>query len=99
MKRPNGLDKHGKPMTVKSGVTDVLELLGKGHMLLAYSGGLHALMSGRKLFPRLFQRLEIRLEVLDIASYVSRFQKDDGSLDRVAIVQDFETRRDRYCKK
>ena len=41
MMRKNGLDKHGKPMTVKSGIAEVLDSVDGGDMLLAYAEGLH----------------------------------------------------------
>ena len=41
MKRANGLDLQGKPMSVRGGIADILNAVKEGRMLLAYSGGLH----------------------------------------------------------
>ena len=41
MKRLNGLDSNGQPMTVRGGIADILETIERGPMLVAYSGGLH----------------------------------------------------------
>ncbi|HEX9163799.1 MAG TPA: 1-acyl-sn-glycerol-3-phosphate acyltransferase, partial [Thermoanaerobaculia bacterium] len=41
MKRANGLDANGNPMTVRGGIADILLAVKEGRMLLAYSGGLH----------------------------------------------------------
>ena len=52
MKRATGLDSEGKPMTVRGGIADILETIGEGRMLLAYSGGLHHVQApGRALSP------------------------------------------------
>ena len=52
MKRATGLDSQGKPMTVRGGIADILETMGEGRMLLAYSGGLHHIqVAGRPLPP------------------------------------------------
>ncbi|MBM4253136.1 MAG: hypothetical protein FJ146_14280 [Deltaproteobacteria bacterium] len=87
MKRPNGLDKHGKPMTVRGGIVDVLQLLGHGKMLIAVSGGLHHL--------RFRKRLQLRLTTVDIAEYLKQFTRD-GQLDGKAIISDLEQIRDEH---
>ena len=69
MKRATGLDSEGKPMTVRGGVADLLETMGEGRMLLAYSGGLHHVQIPGDRFPRLFKTIRLRLEVVDIAAY------------------------------
>ena len=41
MKRANGLDVQGNPMTVRGGIADILLAVKEGRMLVGYSGGLH----------------------------------------------------------
>ena len=41
MMRKVGLDSKGRPMTVRGGVADILDVLSDGRLLLVYSGGLH----------------------------------------------------------
>ena len=68
MKRKNGLDKYGNPLSVKGGRADVLNLMNDGLMLIKYSGGMqHVQAPGR--FPRLFRTIRIRLETQDIQDY------------------------------
>lgn len=96
MKRPDGLDRHGKPMTVKGGVVDAIQLLSRGTMLIAYSGGLHHVQIPGQGFPKLFKTLKIRFEALKIESYLAAFTGSDSAI-RLAIIRDLEARRDRYC--
>jgi hypothetical protein len=95
MMRPDGRDKKGEPMTVKSGIAEVLRSIGPGRMILAYSGGLHHVFPPGARRPRFFQRLRIRIESLDIETYVNDRLADGGSFaDRV--VEDLTRRRDLY---
>jgi hypothetical protein len=99
MKRANGLDSQGKPMTVRGGIADILETMGDGRMLLAYSGGLHHIQVPGQRFPRLFKTIRMRLEVVDIVSYrAARMAEEGGPRGfRRAVAQDLERRRDLYC--
>lgn len=91
MKRLNGLDLHGRPMTVKSGVADILELLEEGRMLIVYSGGLHHIqVPGQKRF-KVFKTLKMNAEILDIKSYKSSFP-EEGIQWKRAVVQDMQRR-------
>lgn len=87
MKRINGLDKHGKPMTVRGGIVDVLQLLGHGKMLITVSGGLH--------FLRFRKRLQLRLTTVDIAAYLRQFT-EAGQVNVKAIINDLERLRDEH---
>ena len=58
MKRANGLDAQGKPMTVRGGIADIVETMGDGRMLLAYSGGLHHIQVPGQGLPRLFKTIQ-----------------------------------------
>lgn len=98
MMRRNGLDKHGRPMTVRGGIADILQGIPQGRMLLAYSGGLHHVQAPGERFPRLFKRLRIRFECVDVAAYRREMLSRDGEKGfRRAVVRDLERRRDRYC--
>ena len=99
MKRANGLDAQGKPMTVRGGIADILETMGDGRMLLAYSGGLHHVQVPGQGLPRLFKTIRMNLEVIDIGPYrEARMQEGGGPRGfRRAVAVDLEKRRDTYC--
>lgn len=98
MKRANGLDSQGKPMTVRGGIADILETMGEGRMLLAYSGGLHHVQIPGQKLPRLFKTLRMRLEVVDIEEFRSARLAEGGHRGfRRAVVNDLGRRRDLYC--
>lgn len=99
MKRANGLDADGKPMTVRGGIADIIETMGSGRMLLAYSGGLHHVQVPGQTVPRLFKRIQMNLEVVDIDSFRAARMEDGGGPRgfRRAVANDLERRRDLYC--
>jgi hypothetical protein len=98
MKRATGLDADGKPMTVRGGIADILETMGEGRMLVAYSGGLHHVHIPGQRFPRLFKTIRLRLEVVDIAAYRDARLAEGGAKGfRRAVVNDLERRRDEVC--
>jgi hypothetical protein len=98
MKRANGLDSEGKPMTVRGGIADILETMGEGRMLIAYSGGLHHVQAPGERFPRLWKTVRMRLEAVDIAGYRDARMAEGGPKGfRRAVVKDLERRRDLYC--
>jgi hypothetical protein len=97
MMRANGLDSQGKPMTVRGGVADILEVIPAGRMLIAYSGGLHHVQipGGR---PKIFKTVRLRVEEVEIAEYRAAIL-DQTSPDgfKKAVIADLERRRDEYC--
>ena len=98
MKRANGLDSEGKPMTVRGGIADILETMGEGRMLIAYSGGLHHVQVPGERFPRLFKTIRLRLEIVDMAAYrAARLEEGGPKGFRRAVVKDLERRRDLFC--
>jgi hypothetical protein len=97
MKRETGLDLHGKPMTVRGGVADILQATKKGRMIIAYSGGLHHVQIPGKV-PRIFKKVRLRVEVLEIEAYMTEIASHGGPEDfKKNVIRDLETRRDRYC--
>lgn len=93
MMRPDGCDKNGAPMNIRPGVADVISALGTGRMILAYSGGLHHVFPPNASRPRVFQPITVKLESLDIASYVAARRAEAMSF-RAAVVRDLTLRRD-----
>jgi hypothetical protein len=97
MKRETGLDLHGKPMTVRGGVADILLAMKQGRMLLAYSGGLHHVQAPGRV-PKVFKTVRLRVEILDIADYIKEMMKDGGPEQfKRNVIRDLEARRDHYC--
>lgn len=98
MKRLNGLDKNGKPMSIKSGVADIIKLLDSGKMLVLYSGGLHHIQSPGSGIPKLFKKVHLKFETFDIEQYkesVIKLKEDDAFAK--AVISDLEIRRDSNC--
>jgi hypothetical protein len=98
MKRANGLDLHGKPMTVRGGIADILLAIKEGRMLLAYSGGLHHVQIPGKL-PRVFKTVRMRIENLEIADYIAEMMRQGGGADafKKTVMKDLDRRRDEYA--
>ncbi|TGL41012.1 hypothetical protein [Leptospira perdikensis] len=96
MKRPNGLDKFGKPMTVRAGIADIIETIDDGIMLLCLSGGLHHVQSPGQLFPRPFKNIYMNFSYIDIKTYKEEFP-DQLRERKFAIVKDLQKRLERDC--
>ncbi len=98
MKRANGLDAQGRPMTVRGGIADILESIGAGRMLLAYSGGLHHVQVPGQRFPRLWKTIRMRMELVDISAYRAALMAAAGPAGfKRAVIADLERRRDLNC--
>jgi hypothetical protein len=97
MKRIDGLDKHGNPMSVKGGVADILSELEKGKLLIAYSGGLHHVQSPGQKIPNIFQKIKITMEELDIKEYKNDHTAENHPEFRKNIINDLEERMKKYC--
>lgn len=95
MMRKDGLDKHGKPMTIKGGVAEILSKLDHGKMLIAYSGGLHHVQAPGDLFPKLFKEIAVGFEQHDIHEYKKSLKGDDF---RVEVINDLEQRKKKQVK-
>jgi hypothetical protein len=95
MKRANGLDSEGRPMTVRGGIADILETIGEGRLLLAYSGGLHHVQVPGQRFPRLWKTIRMNLELVDIGAYRRELMAQAGEAGfKRAVTADLERRRD-----
>ena len=98
MKRRNGLDSKGQPMTIRGGAADLLKNMNSGRMLLAYSGGLHHVQFPSQLFPKLFKTLRMRVESLSIAQYKDLVrQKCRNCSFKYALIKDLQFRLENYC--
>ncbi len=98
MMRPNGLDKHGNPMTIKSGIADIIQKTDGGNMLLAYSGGLHHVQKPGEPFFRLFKKLQMTYERVNIAQYKELLRSEEPGFHR-RVVDDLSERMKRNVPK
>lgn len=98
MKRPNGLDKYGKKMTVRGGVADIIMSMDDGVMLVCLSGGLHHVQAPGQHFPKLFKPISMNMYYLDIKKYKAQFPADFRE-QKLAIVQDLQNRLENDCPK
>ncbi|MGZ5432925.1 MAG: 1-acyl-sn-glycerol-3-phosphate acyltransferase [Thermoanaerobaculia bacterium] len=97
MKRENGLDLNGRPMSVRGGIADILSAVKEGRMLIAYSGGLHHVQVPGKM-PRIFKTVRLRVENLDIAEYIADINRRGGEEEfKKNVMKDLDWRRDRYA--
>lgn len=96
MRRRGGFDKHGRPMTVRGGIADVLERIDEGEMLLVYSEGLHHVHAPGDRFPSLFQEVRCRFEQMPIRRYKELMGSGGPQFIR-NVMHDLESRRDRHC--
>jgi len=97
MKRANGLDLKGNPMTVRGGIADILLAIRSGKMLVAYSGGLHHVQIPGHI-PNVFKTVRMRLEIVDIAPYIEKMMENGGAeAFKKNVMRDLDARRDHYC--
>ncbi|RLE27080.1 MAG: hypothetical protein DRJ65_03875 [Acidobacteria bacterium] len=99
MKRADGLDNTGRPMTMRGGIADILEPLDSGRMLIVYSGGFHHIqVPGQSRWPKLFKTVRGRLELLEIQDYKASVSAASEGLNfRKALIKDLTARRDQHC--
>ncbi|MGZ7031175.1 MAG: hypothetical protein ACXVIJ_04320 [Thermoanaerobaculia bacterium] len=98
MKRANGLDAKGQPMSVRGGIADILLAVKEGRMLLAYSGGLHHVQIPGHTMVRVFETVRMRIENLNIAEYISTMMAKGGPDEfKRHVREDLDRRRDFYC--
>ncbi len=95
MKRRNGLDSSGKPMSIRGGVGDVLNAMSEGRMAIAYSGGLHHIQAPGDWFPKLFKTIRGNVEFLDIMTYKQELGAESSHAFKLAVVADLTERQKR----
>ena len=76
-----------------------LDVIPQGRMLIAYSGGLHHVQAPGEGWPRLFRKVRMNLEWVDIGAYREERRREAGSdaAFKRAVVSDLERRRDLHC--
>jgi hypothetical protein len=98
MKRRNGLDSEGRPLTVRAGIADLILGIPDGRFLLAYSGGLHHIQAPGERLPRPFRKVGMWLEILDLRTYRETLLAEAGEPGfHKAVIDDLTRRRDLYC--
>jgi hypothetical protein len=98
MKRPNGLDKFGKPMTIRGGVADIIEAMSDGGMMLCFSGGLHHVQRPGQHLPNFFKTIKMNFSYFAINEYKSQFTGPPRER-KLQMVQDLQLRLERDCPK
>ena len=94
MKRANGLDLHGNPMSVRGGIADILLAVKEGRMLIAYSGGLHHVQVPGHA-PKAFKTVRMRVENLEIRDYIAEIMAKGGPDEfKKNVREDMDRRRD-----
>ena len=76
MMRPDGKDKHGKEMTVKTGIADIIRKFQGESIILAYSGGLHHVMPPVAPFPKPFKKIAVNLPIKKYLRHNHLFLKE-----------------------
>ncbi len=92
MKRRNGLDKHGQPMSVRGGFVDVLQKLNSGQILFVYSGGLHHIQAPGDKLPKLFKTIKANIEISDLPNYKQQFNIKDATEFKTQVMADVENK-------
>jgi 1-acyl-sn-glycerol-3-phosphate acyltransferase len=92
MKRANGLDKEGKPMSVRGGIADLLSRMDDGKILFVYSGGLHHIQAPGESKLRLFKKIKVNLEMVDIARYKTAMHAEQRKQFILNVVADMDRR-------
>ena len=91
MMRKDGLDKHGKPMSIKTGIADILKKTNDGFLLLGYSGGLHHVQKPGEPFIRLFKTIKITYERVKIKDYKEKLRWQEPDFHK-RLVEDLSER-------
>ena len=84
-------------MTVRGGIADILASVPAGRIFLGYSEGLHHVHAPGDRFPRLFRRVRLNAEVLDILGYREALEASHGVAEfKRAVIDDLTRRRDAH---
>lgn len=101
MRRVDGKDKHGKPMSVRTGVADIVEELDGGSILFVYSGGLHHIQIPGQRFPKLFRTIKVNMEIVSIEDYKDELHHPEQRHRKTSFVRDIQSRLEQftpYCE-
>ncbi len=96
MKRLTGLDKNGKPMSVRGGVADILQMMETGKMVIVYSGGLHHVQAPGQWIPKPFKTISLHTQKLDIADYIQQMKSVPDKDFKKAVMADLQERLARF---
>lgn len=96
MKRPNGLDRFGKAMTVRPGIADIILAVPDGGMILCLSGGLHHIQMPGQHFPKIFRPLRMNFVYLDLNEYRQRFSGSSRE-QKLLITKDLQNYLETAC--
>ncbi|NVK24162.1 MAG: 1-acyl-sn-glycerol-3-phosphate acyltransferase [Gammaproteobacteria bacterium] len=102
MRRHDGKDKHGKPMSVRTGVADIVDELEGGSILFVYSGGLHHIQIPGQRFPKLFRTIKVNMELVNVDEYKQALHHTDARKRKTAYVKDIQSRLEQqlpYCEQ
>jgi 1-acyl-sn-glycerol-3-phosphate acyltransferase len=102
MRRHDGKDKHGKPMTVRGGVADILDELEDGNILFVYSGGLHHIQVPGQTLPKLFKKVKVNMEIVSIKEYKDNLSESTETARKMSYVNDIQRRLEQltpFCEK
>jgi len=102
MRRRDGKDKHGKPMSVRAGIADIIEKIDSGNILFVYSGGLHHIQVPGQTLPKLFKRIKTHMEMVSVEEYKDALYHPEVNNRKVAFVRDIQNRLEKltpYCEQ
>lgn len=92
MRRHDGNDKHGKPMTVRTGIAEIIEKIDEGKILFVYSGGLHHIQVPGQTLPKLFKTIKTNMEMVDVQDYKDALYHPEIKNRKTAFVRDIQQR-------
>lgn len=92
MRRRDGNDKHGKPMSVRAGIADIIEKIDSGNILFVYSGGLHHVQVPGQTLPNVFKKIKTHMEMVSIKEYKDALYHPEVNNRKVAFVRDIQQR-------
>ncbi|MCF8058931.1 MAG: hypothetical protein K9K67_06530 [Bacteriovoracaceae bacterium] len=98
MMREEGLDKNGKPMSIKTGIADILSKTHNGYFLIGYSGGLHHVQRPGEPFIHLFKTIKITYERISIKEYKESLNWQEPGFHK-RVVNDLTERMKRNIPK
>lgn len=102
MRRHDGKDKHGKPMSVRAGIADIIEKIESGNILFLYSGGLHHVQVPGQPWPKLFKKIKTHMEMVSIEDYKDALYHPEIRNRKTAFVRDIQSRLEKltpFCEQ